>query len=210
MPVDGSATPAVHSEEGSSGSRCKNAGDHRWTHGRSGENQTGSPKDDSLGRENQRFERADLFPDPSHNWPMAVRRSEKNPGARRKNREHGRQDRIFCSAEQVPRELKASTIPKGDYITLQNQFSNFVPRETFEEMQKSFAQTTVPREQLIEAEKRMQDLETRIANSIPRSDHEVLVARITSLIAEAPRPSDGIQPPVNNIVMPAPLVTAGS
>jgi uncharacterized coiled-coil protein SlyX len=113
-------------------------------------------------------------------------------------------------------ELKSSTVPKEDYITLQNQFSNFVPRQSFEEMQKSFAQTTVPREQLITAEKRVQELETRIANSIPLSDHEELVTKITSLIAEAPHPTDNGQlaeypgPLVNNAVMPAPLVTVGS
>jgi BMFP domain-containing protein YqiC len=89
-------------------------------------------------------------------------------------------------------EVKASTVPKEDYVTLQNQFSNFVPRESFEEMQKSFTQTTVPREQLAAAEARVQELEAKVANSIPRSEHEELVAKITSMITETP-PSDAVE-----------------
>ena len=86
--------------------------------------------------------------------------------------------------------LKTSTVPKEEFITLQNQFSNFVPREIFEEMQRSFSQTTVPRERLLASEARLQELETKIANSIPRSDHEELVAEIASLIVEAPQRSN--------------------
>ncbi len=106
-------------------------------------------------------------------------------------------------------ELKASTVPKVDYLALQNQFSNFVPRESFEEMQKRVAQTTVPREQYLAAEARMQELEAKIANSVPRSDHEELIASITSMIGEAPHPSETPEypsAPSIEIAVPAPLV----
>jgi chromosome segregation ATPase len=83
-------------------------------------------------------------------------------------------------------ELKTTTVPKEDYSALQNQFSNYVPREVFEEMQKSFAQTTVPREQLVAAQARVQELETKIANSIPLSEHEEVITKLTSLIGEVP------------------------
>ena len=96
----------------------------------------------------------------------------------------------FLALQSKYDDLKTSTVPKEEFITLQNQFSNFVPREIFEEMQRSFSQTTVPRERLLASEARLQELETKIANSIPRSDHEELVAEIASLIVEAPQRSN--------------------
>ena len=77
--------------------------------------------------------------------------------------------------------------PKDDYTALQSQFTNFVPKQTFEDMQRTFRETTVPREQLAAAEGRLQELEQRLANSVPRSDHEELLTTITSMIGEAPR-----------------------
>ena len=84
-------------------------------------------------------------------------------------------------------QLKNSTVPKDDYSALQNQFTNFVPKQTFEDMQRTLRETTVPREQLSAAEARLQELETRLTNSIPRADHEELMTAITSMIGEAPR-----------------------
>ena len=84
-------------------------------------------------------------------------------------------------------QLKNSTVPKDDYTALQSQFTNFVPKQTFEDMQRTFRETTVPREQLAAAEGRLQELEQRLANSVPRSDHEELLTTITSMIGEAPR-----------------------
>ncbi|MHB1868801.1 MAG: hypothetical protein ACYCPP_07640 [Nitrososphaerales archaeon] len=115
----------------------------------------------------------------------------------------------FLALQNKYDEIKTLTVPKEDYITLQNQFSNFVPREIFEEMQRSFSQTTVPREKLLATEARMQELETRIANSIPRSDHDELVAQIVSLIGEAPRPSDASEANATGTEVAIPLVTSG-
>jgi hypothetical protein len=82
-------------------------------------------------------------------------------------------------------ELKSSTVPKEEYTALQNQFSNFVPRETFEQLQKA----TVPREQLAATETRVQELEAKIADSIPRPDHEELISKLSSMMAEVPEPT---------------------
>ena len=35
-------------------------------------------------------------------------------------------------------QLTNSTVPRDDYVALQNQFSNFVPKQTFEDMQRTF------------------------------------------------------------------------
>ena len=99
----------------------------------------------------------------------------------------------YLALQNKYEEFKTLTVPKEDYITLQNKFSDFVPKETFEEMQKSFTQTTVPREQLAAAETRMQELETKIANLIPRADYDELVAKIVSLVGEVPVPSDSVE-----------------
>ena len=99
----------------------------------------------------------------------------------------------YLALQNKYEELKTLTVPKEDYVTLQNQFSNFVPKQTFEEMQKSFTQTTVPREQLAAAETRMQELETKIASFIPRTDYDELVAKIVSLVGEVPGPSDSAE-----------------
>ena len=106
-------------------------------------------------------------------------------------------------------ELKTSTVPKQDYAALQNQFSNFVPREIFEEMQKSFSETTVPREKLLTTEARVQELEAKIADSIPRSDHEHLVAQLVSLMGEAPHSSDTSETNVQGTEVAVPVVTSG-
>lgn len=105
-------------------------------------------------------------------------------------------------------QLQMSTAPKEDYTALQNQFSNFVPREIFEEMQRSFSQTTVPREKLVETEARVQELEAKIADSIPRSDHEHLVAQLVSLMGEAPHSSDASETDAQATEVAVPLVTS--
>jgi hypothetical protein len=112
----------------------------------------------------------------------------------------------FVALQSKYEELKTATVPKQDYTNLQNQFSNFVPREIFEEMQRSFAQTTVPREQLVAAQARMQELEIKIANSIPLSEHEEVIAKITSLIGDTQNPSDA---QATEITTPELLVTTG-
>lgn len=108
-------------------------------------------------------------------------------------------------------ELKNSTVPKDDYVALQSQFTNFVPKQTFEEMQKSYADTTVPREQLSAAEARLQELEAKLGNSIPRADHDELMTRITSMIGEAPRSEFELtqfEPNASVVTEVAPVVAA--
>ncbi|MDG6904704.1 MAG: hypothetical protein JRN20_02835 [Nitrososphaerota archaeon] len=118
----------------------------------------------------------------------------------------GMVDRNEYSALQARyEELKLSTVPKEDYVTLQNQFSNFVPKDTFEEMKNSFTNTTVPREQLAATEARMQELEAKIANSVPRADHDELISKLTSMIGEAQIPQESAQKNIES-----PLVVASS
>lgn len=100
----------------------------------------------------------------------------------------------YSALQNKYEELKASTVSKEDYIVLQNQFSKYVPRESLEQMQKSFAETTVPREQLLATEAKMRELETTITNCIPRSEHEELVTEITSIIGEASRILSSLEP----------------
>ena len=83
-------------------------------------------------------------------------------------------------------QLTNSTVPRDDYVALQNQFSNFVPKQTFEDMQRTFRDSTVPREQLSAAEARLQELDAKLANSVPRADQEELMTKLTSMIGEAP------------------------
>lgn len=106
----------------------------------------------------------------------------------------------YVTLQNKYEELKNSTVPKQEYMALQNQFANFVPRESFDEMQKRYMQTTVPRDQFLAAETRIRELE---ANYVPRTDHEELISEITTLIGEAPRASDAEQE-----VTSQPLVTA--
>jgi len=115
----------------------------------------------------------------------------------------------FLALQNKFDELKTSTVPREDYTTLQNQFSNFVPREIFEEMQRSFSQTTVPREKLLATEARVQELEAKIADSIPRSDHEHLVAQLVSLMGEAPHSSDTSETNALGTEVAVPVVTSG-
>ena len=99
----------------------------------------------------------------------------------------GMVDRSEFEALQAKYEqLANSTVPKDDYNALQNQFTNFVPKQTFEDMQRTFKDTTVPREQLSAAETRLQELEAKLANSVPSADHEELMTKLTSMIGEAP------------------------
>lgn len=119
----------------------------------------------------------------------------------------------YAALQKKYEELNKSMVPKEDYVALQGQFSNFVPRESFEDLQRSFAQTTVPREKLIATEARVHELEARLANSVPRSDYEELIAKIASLIGEAfdtPLPTESSSSVTATEVAPVPQPIAAN
>ena len=61
--------------------------------------------------------------------------------------------------EQI--ELIKSMVQRSDYIVLQSQFANFVPKDTFESLQRTLS-LYVPREQLVATETRLRDLEAKM------------------------------------------------
>ena len=114
----------------------------------------------------------------------------------------------YATLQNKYEELQASSVPKQDFVALQNQFSNFDPRQIFEEMQTTLAKKSVPREQLIATEAKLQELEAKIANSIPRPEHDELVAKIMSLIGEAPSSSSGLDALSETVATPVPELIA--
>ena len=77
-------------------------------------------------------------------------------------------------------ERMTKMVPATEYFALQAQFTKYVPKAQYEELQGAYA-NTVPREQYTDAQKRVNDLEAKLAQSVPKSDYDELTAKIASI-----------------------------
>lgn len=73
-------------------------------------------------------------------------------------------------------EKLSTMVPTTEYLALQSQFSNYVPKEQFEEAQRNLA-NSVPSARYIEREAQIADLEAKLAASVPREVYEGVEAR---------------------------------
>jgi hypothetical protein len=79
-------------------------------------------------------------------------------------------------------------VSRAEYEELKRQLSESVPRNLYENLQKTCAETMVPRELYVEAEKRASKLEEKLENSYPASVLDKLANDISFIIATAEIP----------------------
>ncbi len=79
-------------------------------------------------------------------------------------------------------------VSRAEYEELKRQLSESVPRSLYENLQKTCAETMVPRELYVEAEKRASKLEEKLENSYPASVLDKLANDISLIIATAEIP----------------------
>ena len=80
-------------------------------------------------------------------------------------------------------ESMKSMVPREEYSNLQTMLANSVPKTNFEALQATLSQY-VPREQLAASEARVNELEFKMQNYVPRADYDELTAKIRLLTRE--------------------------
>jgi len=64
-------------------------------------------------------------------------------------------------------------VPKSEYEVLQAQLSNYVPKESYEQIQTALA-NSVPRDQFLASETKVQELESRLSDSVSKALYDEL------------------------------------
>jgi chromosome segregation ATPase len=82
-------------------------------------------------------------------------------------------------------ERIAQMVPRSEYLAIQSHLTDWMPRVKHEEEVQKLREQTVPREQFDRIETKVNELETQLSNSVPRSDFERLMKEIITITNDA-------------------------
>jgi hypothetical protein len=91
-------------------------------------------------------------------------------------------------------EKLGSMVSRAEYEEMKQRLSDSVPKDQLSDLQKIYAESTVPRELYVEAEKRAARLEAKLENSLPASVFDKLASDISLMIATAEIPLNDAAP----------------